>query len=140
MERGYSLGSKTGCEGWNGSSKLQRGNGEDNDSDDGGHSGPNSDDDNSNDSASWFYKPFKYAGNWMLNEGVEDEDEADPISTDETEIGTPEIRLSEDARLLCEDSAAQQTMMSTFTVNVLNADVNAEGAPKSTISSCDCSW
>ena len=119
-----------------GPANYRGGNGEDNDSDDGGDGGPDSDDDNSDDSASWFYKPFKYAGNWMLNEGVEDEDEADPISTDETEIGTPEIRLSEDARLLCEDSAVGQTMRSTFTENALNPDVNAEGAPKSTISSC----
>ena len=119
-----------------GPANYREGNEEDNDSDDGGDDGPDSDDDSSDDSASWFYKPFKYAGNWMLNEGAEDEDEADPIPTDETEIGNPEIRLSEDARLLCEDSAVGQTMMSTFTENVLNAEVNTEGAPKSTVSSC----
>lgn len=77
-------------------------------------------DDNNDDSASWFYKPFTYDGNWMLsvhNEGVEDEDEADLMPTDETDIGTPESRLSEDARFLCEDAALAQTTMSTFNEN-----------------------
>ena len=79
-------------------------NGENDDEDDGGC--PDSDDDDDDDSAPWFYKPFKYAGNSMLSvddEGVEDEDEADLMPTDKTDIGTPETRLSEDARLLCED-------------------------------------
>ena len=48
------------------------GNGENDDEDDRGGGGcPNSADDNDDDSASWFYKPFKYARNWMLS--VDDE-------------------------------------------------------------------
>ena len=65
------------------------------------------------------------------DEGVEDEDEADLMSTDETDIGTPETRLSEDARFLCEDAALAQTTMSTFNENLLNADINTEGVFKS---------
>ena len=68
------------------------------------------------------------------DEEVNGEDEL--ITTDETDIGTPETRLSEDARLLCEDPALGQMTMSTFHENLPNADVNAEGVPKSPISRC----
>ena len=116
------------------------GDGENGDEDDGGGGGcPISADDKDDDSASWFYKPFKCAGNWMLSlddDGVEDEDEADLMPTDETDIEIPETRLSEDARFLCEGPALVQTTMSTFNQNVLNADVNAEGVSESPISSC----
>ena len=116
------------------------GNGENDDGDDGGGGGgPDSADDNDDDSASWFYKLFKYAGNWMLSvddEGVQGEDETDLMPTDETDIGTPETRLSEDARSLCEDAAFTQTTMSTFNESLLNTDVNAEGVSKSPFSSC----
>ena len=100
----------------------------------GGGCCPDSVDDNG---GSWFYKPFKYAGNWMLSvddEEVNGEDEMNLIATDETDIGTPETRLSEDAMLLCEDPALGQ--MSTFKENLPNADLNAEGVSKSPISSC----
>ena len=70
------------------------------------------------------------------DEGVKNEDEADLMPTDETDIGIPKTRLSEDARFLCEDPAVAQTTMSTFNENILNADVNAEGVSKSPISSC----
>ena len=60
--------------------------GGDDDGDDGEDGGcPDSGDDNGDVSASWFYKPFKYVGNWMLsvdNEEVKDEDESEQISTD----------------------------------------------------------
>ena len=97
------------------------GNGENDDEDDRDGGGcPDSANDNDNDSASWFYKKFKYAGNWMLSvddEGLEDEDVADLVPTDETDIGIPETRLSEDARFICEDHALAQTTMSTFNEN-----------------------
>ena len=116
------------------------GNGDNDDEDDGGGGGCLiSADDNDDDSASWFYKPFKYAGNWMLSvddDGVEDEDEAGLMPTDETDIRIPETRLSQDARFLCEDPDLAQTTMSTFNENVLNADINAEGVSESAISSC----
>ena len=108
--------------------------GDDDGDDEGGGCCPDSVDDNGD---SWFYKPFKYAGNWMLSvddEEVNGEDEL--ITTDETDIGTPETRLSEDARLLCEDPVLGQMTMSTFHENLPNADVNAEGVPKSPISRC----
>lgn len=60
---------------------------------------------------------------------VNDEDEL--FTTDETDIDTPETRLSEDARLLCEDQALGQMTIPTFNENFPNADV-----PKSPISSC----
>ena len=95
------------------------GNGENDDKDDGGGEGcpDNGADDNDDDNASWFYKPSKYAGNWMLSvddEGVEDEDEADLMPTDETDIGTPETRLSEDARFLCEDAEVHYEVQCSY--------------------------
>lgn len=66
------------------------------------------------------------------DERVEDEDEAYLMLTDETDIGTPETRLSKDARFLCEDAALAQTSMSTFNENLLSAD----RVSKSPISSC----
>ena len=52
---------------------------------------------------------------------------ADLMPTNKTDIGTPERRLSEDARFICEDPA-----LAGFS----HADVNAEGVSKSPISSC----
>lgn len=108
--------------------------GDDDGDDEGGGYCPDSVDDNGD---SWFYKPFKYTGNWMLSvdeEEVNDEDEL--FTTDETDIDTPETRLSEDARLLGEDQALGQMTIPTFNENFPNADVSAEGVPKSPISSC----
>ena len=106
--------------------------GDDDGDDEGGGCCPDSVDDNGD---SWFYKPFKYTGNWMLSvdeEEVNDEDEL--FTTDETDIDTPETRLSEDARLLCEDQALGQMTIPTFNENFPKADVSAEGVPKSPIS------
>lgn len=83
------------------------GNGENDDEDDGGGGGClDSVDDNDDDSVFWFYKLFKYVGNWMFSvddEGVEDEDEVDLMLIDEIDIGIFEIRFLEDVRFLCED-------------------------------------
>ena len=131
-KEGIHLARKLAVEVGMGPENNRVGNGENDDEDDGGGGGcPDSADDNDGDSASWFYKPFKYAGNWMLSvddEGVEDEDEADLMPTDETDIGTPETRLLA--------PGLAQTTMSAFNENLLNADVNAEGVSKSPISSC----
>lgn len=119
------------------------GNGENDDEDDGGGGGwPNSADNSDDDSASQFYKPFEYVGNWMPSvddERVEDEDEAYLMLTDETDIGTPETRLSKDARFLCEDAALAQTSMSTFNENLLSADRKRRGSVQITNQQlCDC--
>ena len=134
-KEGIHLARKLAVEVGMGPENNRVGNEGDDDGDDGGGGCcPDSVDDNGD---SWFYKPFKYAGNWMLSvddEEVNGEDETNLIATDETDIGTPETRLSEDARLLCEDPALGQ--MSTFNENLPNADLNAEGVSKSPISSC----
>ena len=70
--------------------------GDDDGDDEGGGCCPDSVDDNGD---YWFYKPFKYTGNWMLSVDEEEVNDDELFTPDETDIDTPETRLSEDARL-----------------------------------------